>query len=158
MTDDLNPPTPRHPPPLPRGQGETILLVEDQELMQVITARVLTQLGYHVLVAGTVPSGFRVWQEHAHTIKLLLTDYIFQGHLTGLDLVTKVHRVEPELPVLIVSGSWLPDAKKDPPLPPNVAYLAKPFKRSDIAHTVRRLLDERPTHPRSWVPRNQGKK
>ena len=125
--------------------------------MQVITTRVLTQLGYEVLVAGSVMAGFRVWQEHSQAIKLILTDYIFQGQLTGMDLLTKVQGLEPELPILIVSGSWLPDAKQDPPLPSNVAYLAKPFTRSQIAHTVRRLLDERPPQPQAWVPRDKGK-
>ena len=110
--------------------------------MLIVTTRVLTDLGYKVLSASEVLEGFYLWQKHKEEIKLLITDFIFAGHLTGMDLLMKVQVREPDLPVLIVSGSWIPDARKDPPLPPNVAHLAKPFRRADIAYTVRALLDE----------------
>lgn len=113
--------------------------------MQVITTRVLTQLGYHVLLAASVEEALVLWREQEEAIDLILTDYSFHGTLTGMDLLRKVHQQAPELPVLIVSGSWLPDARKDPPLPANVNHLAKPYLKAEIAQTVHRLLDERPS-------------
>ena len=121
--------------------------------MLVITTRVLTDLGYRVLTASTVTDGFNLWQERQAEIKLIITDYIFDGTITGMDLLIKVHVRVPELPVLIVSGSWLPDAKQEPPLPANVTYLAKPFTRAEIAHIVCELLSAPPPKFHPWSPR-----
>lgn len=128
--------------PLPRGRGETILVVEDQKLMQVVTSKVLTDLGYRVMVSSTVLDGFDEWRSHEGEINLILTDFIFEGSLTGMDLLQKVKARAPQLPILIVSGSWLPDAKKDPPLPGNVVHMAKPYRRAQLAIAVRTLLDD----------------
>lgn len=131
-------------PPTLTGHGETILLAEDQELMQLVTTRLLTRLGYRVLVACSVESALSMWQDHQDKVELLITDYTFHSSLTGMDLIAKLHKRAPALPALIVSGSWLPDPKKKPPLPPNVAFLAKPYAMQELGTTVRRLLDERP--------------
>ena len=136
------------------GGGETILLVEDQKLMQASTTRGLTQLGYRVLVAGSVREGFQTWQKHHNEVALIVTDYSFRGSQTGMDLLLKVQALEPSLPVLIVSGSWLPDARKDPPLPANVAYLSKPYRKEEMASTVHRLLSQRAPMVPSWVIRD----
>lgn len=125
--------------------------------MQVVTTRVLTDLGYQVLVAGSVVEALKVWRDHEEKIDLILTDYTFHGRLTGMDLLTTVQVRRPEMPVLIVSGSWLPDARKDPPLPANVNHLAKPYRKAEIAQTVRRLLDEHPPKSKPTKPRQSAR-
>ena len=115
--------------------------------MRVVTSRILTDLGYQVLTSTDVMDAFYLWLSNKDSVKLVITDFIFGGKLTGLDLLTKIQVREPDLPVLIVSGSWLPDAKKDPPLPKNVLLLAKPFRRADLALMVRALLDNAARKP-----------
>ena len=110
--------------------------------MQVVTSKVLTDLGYRVMVSSTVLDGFDEWRTHEAEIKLILTDFIFEGNLTGMDLLQKVKARAPRLPILIVSGSWLPDARQDPPLPGNVVHMAKPYRRAQLAIAVRTLLDD----------------
>ncbi len=123
--------------------------------MQVVTTRLLTALGYRVMVAGSVKEAVLLWLDQEGEIDLLLTDYTFHGTLTGMDLIVKLRKRAPDLPALIVSGSWAPDPRKKPWLPPNVAYLAKPYEMVYLAETVRQLLDGRPPkskpkpHPRA---------
>ncbi len=128
------------------GRGELILLAEDQHLMQMVTQRLLGRIGYRVLLAGSVEEALLLWLEHEEEVELVVTDYTFESVLTGMDLILKLHDRAPELPALIVSGSWEPDPRKEPPLPPHVAYLAKPYEIAGLSAAIRRLLNER--HPR----------
>lgn len=140
---------------LPKGQGELILLVEDDRLLLVISQRILTKLGYQVVATNSPHVGFLLWQARKDEIKLILTDYHFREAETGMDLLLKVHWQVPEFPVLLVSGRWQPNAKDGPPLPPHTAYLMKPYRLAELAETIHRLLTERSSKPLPWKPRDK---
>lgn len=139
-TDTLAAP-PELPVSIKHGRGETILLAEDQLLMQVVTRRLLERIGYRVLTASSVEEALVVWLDHESEIHLLITDFTFNSTLTGMDLIMKVHKRMPTLPALIVSGSWVPDQWKKPSLPSGVAFLAKPYQITDLAAAIRRMLE-----------------
>lgn len=131
------------------GRGETVLLAEDQLLMQMVTRRLLERIGYQVLLAGSVEEALLLWLDHQEEVHLLITDYTFESSLTGMDLIVKLQKHAPTLPALVVSGSWAPDVRKKPPLPPGVEYLAKPYQTVELAATLRRMLDSSPHVPRT---------
>lgn len=138
---------------LPKGQGELILLVQEDQLLQAMNTRVLERLGYQVLPSHNPQTGFELWQSRRQEIKLVLTSYHFRPPHTGMDLLHRIQKLEPELPCLVVSGTWEPDAKTDLPLPPHVAYLRKPYPLAALAHTLHGLLHERRSKALPWVPR-----
>lgn len=121
------------------GGTETILLVEDDQMVRQLTLRVLQQLGYTVLEAADGIDGLRVAQRHSGTIDLLLTD-IVMPKMSGHVLVERLRKVHPLLKVLFISGysegmlgSQRPPERRD-------ALLQKPFTPALLARTVREVL------------------
>jgi len=124
-----------------RGRNETILLVEDDASLRTPVRNVLTQLGYRVLEAGHGVEAVGVWQKHRHEIRLLLTDMVMPGGITGIDLGEKLSKEDPKLKVIYASGYSADMAGKDLPLEDGVNFLSKPFQRQKLAQTIRAQLD-----------------
>jgi two-component system cell cycle sensor histidine kinase/response regulator CckA len=86
------------------GNGELVLLVEDDAMVLKAAGAALRLHGYRVLEANDGISGFAAWAEHADEVRLLLTDMIMPGGLTGLDLAERLRAVRPNLPIVVLSG------------------------------------------------------
>src|SRR5207244_4132002 len=86
----------------PRGR-ETILVVEDDDLVRTHVEGQLHDLGYHVVAAPDGPSALRALAE-IDQVDLLFTDVIMPGGLDGAQLAHEVHRRRPGLKVLFTSG------------------------------------------------------
>jgi PAS domain S-box-containing protein len=72
------------------GGGETILLVEDEAEVRAVARFALVRQGYHVLEAEHGAKALAVWAEHAAQIKLLLTDVVMPGGISGVDLAQRL--------------------------------------------------------------------
>lgn len=125
----------------PRGGGETILLVEDEQSVRVTCGLILGALGYKTLVAETPAEALSVAVRHPGDIHLLLTDLVMPG-MDGLQLANRLCSVKSGLKVLMMSGC-APDelarrgvAEGAPP------FLAKPFTRRELAKKVHDVLQE----------------
>jgi len=132
------------PAPVPEpaamvGGTETILLVEDDEDLRHSLHQCLSQLGYHLLEAATGPEALRLWQQHRHLIRLLITDLIMPGGLTGKELGEQLRQENPQLKVIHISGYSADSLHQN--LPPGIAFLAKPFAAHALARAVRGCLD-----------------
>ena len=88
---------------LPRGRGETILVVEDDEDVRELTVALLEGFGYEVLVARDGKSGLAVLEE-SPSIDLLLTDMVMAGGMSGRDLANEAVRRFGQMRVLFMSG------------------------------------------------------
>src|SRR6266487_3618929 len=66
-----------------RGRGETILIAEDEPALRRLAARILRNLGYQVLEAGSGVEAINVWEQHGKKVDLLLTDLVMPDGLTG---------------------------------------------------------------------------
>ena len=143
MTNKAKPTVPDPNPPAlsDLGRGKTVLLVEDHKLMQAVTERLLKRFGFHVLTAGSVADGLALWEAHADSVHLVLTDHNFSGRLTGMDLIHTLHTHRPTLPALMISASWHPKEMGDDSLPPHVYFLGKPFRPPELAQALRLLLE-----------------
>ncbi len=128
-----------------RGNGEYILLVEDEPELRRVVSRLLTSLGYQV---HHVPDGDHAlaWlREGQHSVDLVLSDVMMPGKLDGFGLIRAARKLRPELPVLLVSG--YPGAGDGPAADaihePGVLFVKKPFQPEDLASAVKRLLSAR---------------
>jgi PAS domain S-box-containing protein len=128
---------------LSRGT-ESILLVEDDEMVRLALSTCLRRAGYNVTEAADGPQAVRVWNEHKHDFNVLLTDFLMPGGLNGAELADHLLRDKESLRVIVISGyAVLPNGA---PIPwsKGTIRLAKPFELRTLLETVRRSLDTVP--------------
>ncbi|MCL7488816.1 MAG: PAS domain S-box protein [Desulfobulbaceae bacterium] len=126
---------------LPAGSGETVLLVEDEVSLLVLTKRILTELGYAVLEAATPGQALALAREHAGRIDLLLTDVVMP-EMNGRELAGRLQGTSPELKVLYMSGYTANVIAHHGVLETGVHFIPKPFTKRDLAVKVREVLGQ----------------
>lgn len=122
-------------PPQARDARGTVLLVDDEELVRMSTAEMLSDLGYAVIEAASGDDALRLMNEGAR-FDLLVTDHLMPG-LSGTDLAREVREARPGLPVLLVSGYAEYEG-----LNPDLPRLTKPFRKDELALGIARLGSE----------------
>ncbi len=123
----------------PRGK-ETVLVVEDEEIVRDLASEALDMLGYSVLAVGDPEEAKAVSSEHDGAIDLLLTDVVLP-RMDGRSLFDTLSRNRPELKVLYVSGYTENFVVHHGILDPGVNFLPKPFTVDGLARKVREVLD-----------------
>ena len=133
---------PHHPGPpagLAMTTGATILLVEDEDALRAVVARMLGQAGYRVLDARTPHEAQQLFTEHQDEITLLLTDVIMP-EMHGPALAQRLVALRPELRVLFVSGYAGELPALDAPGGTS-QFLAKPFSTATLLAAVAEVLE-----------------
>lgn len=126
---------------------ETILLVEDDEAVRRVTARMLERQGYHVLGTGSGEEALRVIQEDREPLHLLLTDVVLAGGMSGRVLAERVRALRPKLKVLYASG-YTSDVTILQGLPAEgIRLVRKPFTAGTLGREVRDALDHEQESP-----------
>jgi CheY-like chemotaxis protein len=119
------------------GNGEIILLVEDNENVQQAIAAMLKVLGYTVHSAQNGVMALNIAQQ-SDDIDLLLTDIVLPGDMNGIELSEKIRADQPKLKCLFMSGyAALPNHQ----IPINGELVGKPFEIESIAIKLREILD-----------------
>jgi two-component system, cell cycle sensor histidine kinase and response regulator CckA len=124
--------------PIPGG-SETILVVEDEHDLKLMTQELLQERGYRVLTAGNGIDALEVSRAHAGKIDLLITDVIMPG-MGGRDLAVRLEGERPDLRVLYVSGYTDDAIVHHGVLSADLAFMQKPFTSEGLARKVRELL------------------
>ena len=124
-----------------QGGKETILLAEDEVALRAVVRTALSRLGYRVLEAASGEEALAVWKQHRDEIRLLLTDLVMPGGMSGKELAGQLLQQNPKLKVIYASGYSVEVAGKDLLLEEGVNFLAKPFQTSKLAQTIRKCLD-----------------
>jgi two-component system, cell cycle sensor histidine kinase and response regulator CckA len=125
-----------------RGGNETILLAEDDPSLRNTVQTALSHLGYQVLEASTGEEALKVWKQHGAEIRLLLTDLVMPGGMTGKELARHILAQAPKLKVIYASGYSAEITGKDFHLEEGVNFLTKPFEAHKLAQAVRNCLDK----------------
>jgi PAS domain S-box-containing protein len=125
---------------IPRGT-ETILLVEDDLAVQMVTKVTLTRLGYQVLVASNGHQALRIWQENKQEIQLVLTDMIMPEGLSGKDIALQFKNDRPGIRIIFMSGYSADIAGTDFPQADGDFFIGKPFEMHVLATVIRKSLD-----------------
>jgi nitrogen-specific signal transduction histidine kinase/ActR/RegA family two-component response regulator len=125
------------------GGSETILLVEDNEMVRQSVERHLTSLGYRVISAPTGFEGLEVIKSGV-PIGLLFTDVIMPGGFDGPTLARAARAIRPALRVLYTSGYTESAIFDQEELEGGIQLLNKPYARAELARKVRAALAETP--------------
>ncbi len=123
----------------PRGT-ETVLVVEDAEIVRRVVRDLLRGDGYQVLEAGGAEEAIRVATEHAGPIHLLLTDVIMP-HVSGRELYQRLAALRGGLKVLYMSGYATDVVARYGVLSPGTPFLQKPFSLHSLNQKVREVLE-----------------
>ena len=115
-----------------------ILLVEDEALVRMIAAEVLSEAGFTVLESANAEEALTVLQTRSD-VQVLFTDVNMPGPLDGLGLANLVHSGMPGVGILIGSGRIRPSRAE---LPPGARFIAKPYVLSALTESVCALARE----------------
>ena len=123
-----------------RGNGETILVVDDEDTVREISRTVLTGLNFNVLLAGDGTEALVQVADHPGEIRLVITDYDMP-HMNGQMLVPALRRMIPEARIVLASGTL--DEQKTAALAVEGvdAILDKPFSQAKLVEALQRALD-----------------
>ncbi|NTW48181.1 MAG: PAS domain S-box protein [Chlorobiales bacterium] len=127
---------------IPKGQGETVLLVEDEQSLRVTCGLLLETLGYKVLAADTPECAQNILDQHPGDIRLLLTDVVMPG-MNGRQLAERLCTVKPDLNVLFMSGYTADVIDHHGILEQGVHFISKPFSRVELARKVWEILERK---------------
>lgn len=123
----------------PKGQGETLLVVEDDDSLLRLAVEALESLGYRVLAMGSPREALDLPDPVLKNISLLITDVVMPG-MNGLELADRLGQRSPGLKCLFVSGYSADIMANEGFLPEGLAFLQKPFSIHSLAIKVRDLL------------------
>jgi two-component system, cell cycle sensor histidine kinase and response regulator CckA len=129
--------------PAPRPGQETILLVEDEEVVRKYVRRALESHGYTLLEAQNGLEALDMAAKAAEPIHLLLTDVVMPG-MSGRKLAEAMTGLQPGLKILFMSGYTDDAIVHHGVLDDDAEYLQKPFSPLQLARKVREVLDGKP--------------
>lgn len=124
-----------------------ILFVDDEQEVRSIARLALEQAGYQLIEAADGQEALKCFEQQREEIGLVITD-VLMPNLDGLGLAARLHKLDPELPILLLSGHVL---EEDLWAPGNarMRYLMKPYRLADLQTTVMDLIGPAPESPPS---------
>lgn len=133
--------TKQHSIETPRAQGtETILLVEDEEILLEVETDMLENNGYKVIATSGGERAEALFHKHLSEIDLLITDVVMPK-VNGMDLAVKLRVLSPKLKVLFMSGYPADVLGKKTNLKEDAHFLQKPFSMQVLTTKIREVLD-----------------
>ena len=127
--------------PMPLGQKETILIVEDEATILEMLESMLESLDYTPLAADTPGKAIQIAGSHTEPIHLLMTDVVMP-EMNGRDLAEKMADLCPQIKIVFMSGYTANVIAHQGVLNEDVHFLQKPFSMEDLAQKIREVLDE----------------
>jgi PAS domain S-box-containing protein len=125
---------------LPAGT-ETILMVDDEEMVRELGQRVLELCGYTVLMAEDGVQALEVYQAHRGEIPLVVLDVVMP-QMGGRECLRRLQEVDPQVKVLISTGYTADNSAQELVAEGALGVVEKPFKVQDFAVAVRAALDK----------------
>jgi len=114
--------------------NQTVLLVDDEELMLTMGQTVLSAYGYRVLTASSGAKAVEILSQQEAGVDLVITDLVMPT-MSGRELTEQVHQISPHTQVLCISGFVRPAPQAD-----ETGFLQKPFTSQDLLAKVKRAL------------------
>jgi len=128
------------PPALSQG-SETILVVEDDDMLRPLTVYILERHGYKAMEARNGGEALLLCEQHQGPIHLMLTDVVMP-RMSGRELADKLRPLRPEMKVLYMSGYPYDPITHHGVLDESIVFIQKPFKPGALTRKVRELLDD----------------
>jgi len=131
----------------PRGEGELILVVDDESLIRSVTQRTLEAFGYRVILAADGARAISQFVLRRSDVALILTDMMMPV-MDGSALMGAVHRLDPELPIIAFSGLESSGKVAEASSLGVTHFLPKPYSTVSLLSLIKRVLRESPRRVR----------
>ncbi len=126
---------------LPRGRGEHVLLVDDEESLVDFEKQLLEFLGYRVTAHTSSAAAFAAFEGDPHAYDLIFTD-MTMPEMTGSEMAEKVFQIRPDMPIIICSG-YSERLSEDRAKEIGIReYVMKPLANSNVAEIIHRVLNQ----------------
>jgi len=122
------------------GGSETVLLVEDEDVVRGLAMKILEQSGYKVLATSRGAEAINLCRQRTEPIHLLLTDVVMP-EISGKEVADRVTELLPGLRVLFMSGYTDEAIVHHGVLDTNIEFIQKPFTPAALVRKVREVLD-----------------
>lgn len=129
---------------LPKGRGETVLVVEDEVSILELTDKMLKRYGYNVLLAASPADALHIVRTHNEEISLLITDVIMP-EMNGRQLVDEIKSVLPGIKHLFMSGYPADVIDHSGVLKDGLHFIQKPFSPKDLIAKIDGVLCAKPS-------------
>ncbi len=128
--------------------NETILVVEDEELLRELLEAILEPMGYMVLMASDGEEGFAEYQKHREEIALVISD-LGLPKFGGDELYRKLSEVDPHVRMILSSGYIEPGMKANILKEGVKAFIQKPYNPKEVLSAIHNILHivERASNP-----------
>lgn len=113
---------------------QTILMIDDEDLLLTMGQMVLSSFGYNVLTANSGAKGLQLFQENAGKIDLVITDLVMP-QMSGREVMERLRALAPDVRIICASGFMRPTGSED-----EENYLQKPFTSQDLLRKVKQAL------------------
>ena len=121
------------------GDGEVVLVIDDEPTIRMLVAEVLSDAGYSAIEASDGPAGLRILQSTAK-INLLITDVGLPGGMNGRQVADAARAVRPHLQVLFITGYAENAALGNGQLEKGMHVMVKPFEMERLAQKIREMI------------------
>jgi two-component system, cell cycle sensor histidine kinase and response regulator CckA len=120
--------------------SETVLLVEDEDMVRKLTGELLEENGYSVLEANGGEEAISIFKERKAPIDLLITDVVMPK-ISGTEVAEQLKKIHPETKVLFMSGYTDEAIVHHGIVDSGIAFIQKPFSENALTRKVRDVLD-----------------
>lgn len=137
--DDEQPSAPNPARRLPRGDGEFILVVDDEPSIRAVADRILTRHGYRVVTAANGQEALAQWREHRGELDAIITDVAMPG-MDGPELIAALRADGADLPIIVASGYVTDEGAGRLLEVATEFFVSKPFTAETLLTTLRGVL------------------
>ena len=124
------------------GGTETILIVEDEDILREMARDILAESGYRVLEAPSGRQALEVWRQSGRDIDLLLTDMVMPEGISGVDLAEQLMSDRPDLKIIFTSGYTAGEINAKLLSRSHTHFLQKPYTNATLNKIIRDALDK----------------
>ena len=136
---------------LPRGNGELILVVDDEESIRSIVQRTLERFGYRVMLAGNGAEGVAQFVEHRKEISVVLTDMAMPV-MDGPAMIAALFVIDPKVRIMASSGLTSGGSVADALAAGVTEFVSKPYTAETLLTSLYKVLHGRSSGPRLPIP------
>jgi nitrogen-specific signal transduction histidine kinase/ActR/RegA family two-component response regulator len=124
---------------LPRGSGQTVMIVDDERVLVALAEEMLAELGYEPVGFGSSSTALQAFRAEPQRFDLILTDEAMPD-LIGTELAREIRRLQPTVPIILMSGYGGAQLTERAAAIGVREVLRKPLQRSDLAESLARVL------------------
>jgi CheY-like chemotaxis protein len=124
---------------MPRGNGETVMIVDDERVLVALAEETVAELGYEPVGFDSSVAALRAFRAEPKRFDLVLTDETMPD-LMGTELACEIRRLRPDIPIILASGYSGTQLNERAQAAGVTDVLRKPLVRRDIAESVARAL------------------